>query len=88
MGHLFHCALRCNNEETEVRAKLTDADIIHILEPKHHGYHLREKGILSFRTHGRDIIKRLVLIGFSDAKIIGVLNQTWQWTNHCQLFIL
>ncbi len=69
---IFTVPLDVNNEETVVRAKLIDGDIIHILEPEYHGDHLREKGILSFRTYGRDIIKKLVSLGFSDAKIIEI----------------
>lgn len=69
---IFTAPLDVNNEETVVRAKLIDGDIIHILEPEYHGDHLREKGILLFRTYGRDIIKKLVSLGFSDAKIIEI----------------
>jgi SAM-dependent methyltransferase len=69
---IFTVPLDINNHETIVRAKIVDGNIVHILDPEYHGDHLREKGILSFRTYGRDIIDKLKLLGFSNAKITEV----------------
>ncbi len=77
-GHfIFTVPINVKSTNTIERAKIVNGEIIHILEPEYHGDHLRNKGILSFRTYGIDILDKLKEVGFSDAKIVNVFSEKY-----------
>ena len=77
-GHfIFTVPIDIKIENTIERAKIVNGEIINILEPEYHGDHLRNKGILSFRKYGNDILFKLKEIGFSDAKIVDIFNEKY-----------
>jgi len=56
---------------TVERARLSaDGVVEHLLEPVHHTDPLRPEGILAFRDYGLDIVDRLRVAGFDDARIL------------------
>ncbi|OWY08435.1 hypothetical protein B6V72_18570 [Thioclava sp. F34-6] len=52
-------------QETIVRAKIENGEIVHILEPEYHGDPVRAEGILCFQHFGWDIVDSLTDAGFS-----------------------
>lgn len=55
-----------SRQETLVRAKVEDGEIVHILEPEYHGDPVRQEGILCFQHFGWDLADCLREAGFDD----------------------
>ena len=55
--------------ETVQRARISDQQIIHILEPEYHGDHIRNQGILAFRNYGLDLKDLLLEVGFKNVEL-------------------
>lgn len=57
-------------EKTVTRAMLRKDEIIHVLEPEYHDDSIRGVGkVLVFRDYGRDIVDKLLSVGFSRVEI-------------------
>lgn len=57
-------------QETIVRAKIENGEIVHILEPEYHGDPVRAEGILCFQHFGWDIVDSLTEAGFSEVEAL------------------
>lgn len=57
-------------EKTVTRALLREGEIIHLLTPQYHDDSIRGVGkVLVFRDYGRDIVEKLLRVGFSHVEI-------------------
>ena len=66
--HISTHPFRFMSEASEVRARLVDGAVDHILEPEYHGDPVNpEGGVLVFETPGWDILDRLKAAGFDQA---------------------
>jgi len=62
-------------EKTVTRALLREGEIIHVLEPEYHDDSIRGVGkVLVFRDYGRDIVDKLLSVGFSRVEIVEELD--------------
>jgi len=58
-------------EKTVERAMIKEGEIVHLLDPEYHDDSIRGVGkVLVFRDYGRDIVKKLQTIGFSNVDIV------------------
>lgn len=66
----FTAPFTASVQETQVRAKVEQGAITHLLPPEYHGDPVREEGILCFQYFGWDIVDDLRTAGFRDIKAI------------------
>ena len=58
-------------DETVTRAQLENDEIIYLLPPEYHDDSIRGVGkVLVFRDYGRDIVDKLLSVGFADVEIV------------------
>lgn len=58
-------------DTTVTRALLDNGEIVHLLPPEYHDDSIRGVGkVLVFRDYGRDIVDKLLSVGFTDVEII------------------
>lgn len=76
--------------ETLVRAKInTDDAIEYLVEPEYHGDPLNsEGGILCYYHFGFDILKSLLEVGFSDAKVVWIWSRSLGYLGGMQPYIV
>ncbi|PSH61771.1 hypothetical protein CU103_20750 [Phyllobacterium sophorae] len=65
--HIGTCPFAFMSEESIVRAKMSNGQIKHLMEPEYHGNPMSENGSLVFEIPGWNILQRLRSIGFSKA---------------------
>lgn len=61
-------------QDSVVRARLVNGDLVHLLEPEYHGDPVRAEGVLVFEVPGWDILDRARAVGFSDAHMKFILS--------------
>ena len=62
-------------EKTVDRASIENGKIVHLLEPEYHDDSIRGVGkVLVFRDYGRDIVDKLLSVGFSSVDIVEELD--------------
>jgi SAM-dependent methyltransferase len=65
------------SRETEVRARIVNGEIEHLLDPIYHGDPLHGQGILCFHHFGMDFLDELTQVGFVDCKTAGFFSREW-----------
>lgn len=65
--HIGTCPFDFMKEESTVRARLSNGQIEHLMEPEYHGNPMSENGSLVFEIPGWNLLERLRSIGFSQA---------------------
>lgn len=56
---------------TVERAVVEDGAVRHLAPPEYHGDRIRgPRGVLAFRTYGRDVVERVAAAGFADVRLV------------------
>jgi len=72
-GRLVFTVPLADVEETVERVRRDGGRLVHLLEPEYHGDRRRgPRGVLAFRTYGRDVTARLRAAGFASAEVVRV----------------
>lgn len=68
---LWTAPFNLNHERTQIRAKIEEGEIFHLLEPEFHGDPVNpERGILCYQTFGWDVLEDMRSIGFKNVEVI------------------
>lgn len=75
--HIGTCPFAYMDQESTVRAKISNGHIQHLLEPEYHGNPMSENGSLVFEIPGWNILERLRGIGYRQAFMRFIASQKY-----------
>lgn len=76
------------NQENQIRARIEDGTIVHMLEPQYHGDPMSQDGILCFQEFGWQSFEQLRALGFSDVYALFIRSEHFGYLGDDQMFVV